>query len=327
MKSFFNIMCLIVISSIFSSCTTIKNIEIQILNPAKIKIIAPDNIVHILEPSFTKDFKITITNPLSGNEEYYREFMSSFDSSLFLSLKESPVFQKSRLVVQKEKDFQSEMQMLSADERQKHISLTFLNLILTDSIKPPYDFEEYDFNYRYIGLYSMSYTIKAEASNMGSPISLYSDFIQDTLVWTGRGNNKEEVENNLPSPAQAISDVGKISAEAYAKIIAPYWTTENRIIYIKSNKYASEAYKSFLNNDLQNAINNWKYLYETGTKNLAAIASFNIALAYEILDDLDNSELWLNNSRNLLKSKKTDEYLQLVKNRIALRPKIDNQLK
>jgi hypothetical protein len=300
-----------------SSCVSYRYIDLQVLNPGTIKLSHHVEELHIIDPQKRGDYDIVIKDTTKRMDEYYKIYIQTFDSLLKTQLENSPFFEDSKVVIQNEKSFQAEMKNISPREKDKHLLVSIAKLSLIDSIKPKTYFIDFDVRYNYYSLYSIYYLFKIELINTGN--SRYEDTFSfhDTLTWTGGGDYKRIAESEIPSTAEAIRETAKNAAEKYANRIAAYWSTEERMLFYNNNKYMRMGYQYFNRNDLDNAIKSWKYLYEAGTPLLASIAAHNIGLAYEMLDDFTNSELWLDNS---LKSKwhiQTEEYLDRIKQRRA----------
>jgi hypothetical protein len=301
-----------------SSCVSYRYIDLQVLNPGTIKIPYQVDEFHIVNSQkMDRDFDVVIKDSAKHPGAYYKMYIQTFDSLLKIKLESSPFFEHSKVVVQNEKSFQAEMKNLSQREKEKHLIASVTKLSLIDTIKPNTESIDYDTRYNYYSLYSIYYLFKLELVNAGS--GRYEDTFSfhDTLTWSGVGDYRQIAESMIPSTPEAILETAKIAAEKYAKRIAAYWSTEERMLFYNNNKYMRSGYHSFTLNDLESAIKSWKYLYDVGTPELASLAAHNIGLVYEMLDDFTNSELWLNNS---LKNKwhiQTEEYLDRIKLRKA----------
>ena len=116
-----------------------------------------------------------------------------------------------------------------------------------------------------------------------------------------------------------------IASDLSVKLV-PNWNTDERQIYFVPNQLMRKAYKYFGTNDLDAAISQWKTVYNLGTVPLASKAAFNIALTYEIKDDLPASKDWLNKAISLKKDSVFIRYQQIIEKRIEDRSKIDKQL-
>lgn len=309
--------------SIFTSCVSYRYIDLQILNPGSSKI--PSNIsLHIEEPEkMDSDHLLSFRDSAINKKYYYKLLVQTFDSTLKARFIESPMFEQSKAVVQKESDLDKEMGRMPSSEMNKHVSLSVRKMEVIEK-KPQVGYNNWDFSYT--ASYSYTYRFRIEMQNIGTEHYYDTSTITDTLTWEAESYYKEMLSDQLPTRREAITDIATMAAEKYARKVAPYWTTEERMLYYSNNKYMRKGYNLYLVNDLDGAIQSWKHLYEVGTPQLASIAAHNIALIYEILDDFDNSELWLDNS---IKSKyhyQTVDYYYRIKERKAGRKKLDEEM-
>lgn len=133
-------------------------------------------------------------------------------------------------------------------------------------------------------------------SNAGKAISspLY---INDSIYWTATYSNNIPISDTLPSRDQAIKEAAQYMAGKIADVLAPYWSNEARC-YFGDVKPAN---KMMLNNDWAGALSLWKSAYEKEVKNLKKKARLanNIALAYELSDEMKEALRWINISCDL----------------------------
>ncbi len=323
MKFLKGLFCFLLVSLV-TSCTTYRFIDIQVLNPGSVKL--PSNITfHIIEPQkVDTEFRI-ILRDTSLNELYlYKLLIHNFDSTLKKHLEASPMFSNSQIVIQNESEFNKNIATKSLDEKKEHVLMSVEKLDLIEQKI----FADYDlWNYDYLATYSFYYKFKIELRNMGTN-QIYDTYtFFDTLSWNSQSYYKELLIRDLPTTSQATVEIGKIAGERYADKIAPFWTSEERMLFYNPNRFLKNGYNQFVANDLEGAIQTWKHLYEVGTPQLASIAAHNIGLMYEMLDDFDNSELWLNNSVKVKYHFQTEEYLDRIKERRGGRKKLDEQMK
>lgn len=309
--------------SIFTSCISYRYIDLQVLNPGSVKL--PSNItLHITDPQkIDSDHLLSFRDTTLNKLYYYKLLIHTFDSTLKARFIESPMFENSQIVIQTEDAFQKEMVNKTFMEKKRHIFMSISKMdVIEKRIEVSYD----DWNYWYMASYSITYKFKIELQNTGNEHYYDTSLFTDTLTWTSNSYNKELLGRDLPTRTEAICEVGSMAAERYAKKVAPFWNTEERMLYYSGNKYMRKGYNQYLANDLEGAIQSWKHLYEVGTPQLASIAAHNIGLMYEMLDDFENSELWLNNSLKLRNHYQTVDYLYRVQERNTGRKKLDEQM-
>jgi hypothetical protein len=215
-------------------------------------------------------------------------------------------------------------------QRKNHYTIELDSIVLADSIFIDYGFfldENGLFNKQKLGVHQIVYVLKFLFSNvafeqMNKPISL-----KDTIRWESFmseiSTNLEPVRKSKTNHYKELADM--IASDLSVKLV-PNWNTVERQIYFVPNQLMRKAYKYFATNDLDAAINQWKTVYDLGTRPLASKAAFNMALTYEIKDDLPASKDWLNKAISLKGDSVFMKYLQVVEKRIEERGKIDKQL-
>lgn len=312
MKYIYVICCLFL-----GSCVSTRYIDVQVLHPASVKIPFTRNLLIELQDPQNISRQITLQDTTHKAEDYLRVFMQTFDSTLAVTLRESPALNNTDIVTGNENNSKNTVAkndlMISVDK-----------ILMTDTIQPNTDV---GYGFYYYSFYDVYYRVQIKVSEVSGNKFFDTRTISDTLSWRGNGNSMEESGRFIPPPIIAVAQAGEMAAKDYAKKLAPYWTKEERILFYNGNKYMREGYKYFLDNQLDNAIKEWKNLYEIGTPQLASIAAHNIAVMYEMLDDVKSSEVWLTNS---LKNKwhyPTELYLNRMIQRVSEKPKLDNQMK
>jgi len=308
---------------LITSCISYRFIDIQVLNPAQAKL-PPGITLHILEPEKTNN----ILNDSALVINLHKQAIHNFDSTFKQYFEKSPMFEKSKAVIQTKKEFQQEMKNKSIEDQKKDILLDIKlfeivekNLGINKKINFIDNFNEADdlmFVRKFI------YRINIQLINMGTDQVYDSYLFSDTLTYSSIYNFKEFAGNDFIF--QVVSEIGKLAADQYADKTAPVWVTEERMLYYNGNKYMRSGYKEFVLDDYEGAVGSWKHLVAVGTPSLASSAAHNIALVYEMKDDIDSCETWLNSSLKIKYRLETDEYLTRIKERLLTRKKMDKQL-
>lgn len=139
-------------------------------------------------------------------------------------------------------------------------------------------------------------------SNKGTAISP-PFYLNDSIYWVATYSEDIPLSDTIPSREQAMKVAAQYMAEKVATALAPYWNSELRW-YFGDVKAAN---KMMSNSDWSGALSLWKSAYEKETKNIkkkARLAS-NIALAYELSDELKEALRWITISCDLFE--KTEE--------------------
>jgi hypothetical protein len=308
MKTVFKLLACICF--LLSSCVSYRYIDIQVLNPASIKIPSKITRLYIVDGTkkldtvdYTKD---SVTVNLSNLP------LESFGSTLKSKLEQTLLFKRTSILVRNTQQIRNDLKNKTIAER-KSIAVVYVRYrIVVDTSQLDNYYSDYYGNYIFYTLF------KLELSNIGTNEVYDSYKPGDTLVWA------RTRERGIPS--KALLEVGRIAAEKYARRIAPYWKTEERVLFYKGNRAMRKGYELFEQNNLEGAMASWKHLYDIGTRPLAGAAAYNIALIYEMLDDLDSCEAWLVKSIASKKYELSAKYLELIQKRKLNNASIDKQI-
>lgn len=291
---------------IITSCTSPRYLDVQILNPAEVKL--PQRIEKIFIVRNNLTYKI---NRIS--DSLYIIFLDNFYDKLRKTLPQSPLFTDCKFYVCNPDSFIKAFKESPYEVRKKYSLFRVDSLALADSLHVA------DSENPFIKL-ELKFSIVGRFSKFSSLDNFVSIRQKDTLFW--EYIDSFEFKDDISVYGQGGSAIGEI----FAQKMAPYWTTEERIFFHNYNKFMKKAYKAYLKNDISGAIAHWKRVYEVGTKHLASFASHNIAVCYEMLDDLDLCEEWLGKSIEARPNSITQNYLEEIKKRRGNVIKLNKQM-
>ena len=125
--------------------------------------------------------------------------------------------------------------------------------------------------------------------------------------------------HNLPKKQQLSTEdyaltVPYILGKSLAKLFAPHWTTEERMLYTDSPTF-KVATKHYLNNEFEEAIQAYMSLANRKDKPVNSIkAAYNAAISYEIIDHLEEASVWANKALELAQThfKRADTELSIT---------------
>lgn len=156
----------------------------------------------------------------------------------------------------------------------------------------------------------------------------------DSLHWEGfdiqDGNAYAEIM--LPSREEAMKQLVIYAAEKMTYVFSPHWVRQDRWYYTHTNSLMKEAEVHAQNAEWMDAIGKWETFYNNQrNKKEKAKAANNIALAYEMLDDMDKAYEWITISHDLFTESTSNNSLerrrsQLHKNEIERRRDNSNRL-
>lgn len=135
---------------------------------------------------------------------------------------------------------------------------------------------------------------------------------EDFKTWDANGDTRNEAFGRLPSPKQAVKQAGYYAGEEYAARISPIWVKSRRSVYIKGNEDMESAKDLVRSGQWDEAAAIWKKYTDAEDSKLAARACFNMAVASEILGNIDAAINWAQKSYELHSTATTREYVNLL---------------
>ncbi|ASB50604.1 DUF6340 family protein [Alkalitalea saponilacus] len=160
---------------------------------------------------------------------------------------------------------------------------------------------------------------------------------KDTLFWNNYPTYLNQPHRNLPEIREGLNTMANFMGQEYTTRIAPYWESVYRPYYRSGHHMFDRA------NDLVN-INNWNqagrvwyYVYENGNNRQKTRAAFNLAVAFEVSGNFDESLAWARVSQELMNNLSSlqvssrekqilSEYIKELERRINDSKKLQEQL-
>jgi hypothetical protein len=135
--------------------------------------------------------------------------------------------------------------------------------------------------------------------------------------WYAKGNSIQDAVVQLIDSKAAVQRVSHMTGLAYGARISPTWYTVEREFYKKTKKdlnFATGSRKAQVN-DWNGAVEFWNRAAQSRNSKIAGRAAYNLALAYEVLGDLDNAKKWVMKSYAEYGNKKARHYASILDER------------
>lgn len=314
LKQFIYSALLIVICGFAFSCITPKYIDIEVLKPAEVNYPYRINKLYILDSQ-----RVAINPSFKTPYEFYKVYWDTFNVAIEKRLKESPLFEDAEVSVVDYSNLYKELQNISFNDR-KNINVCFISpSLISDS-----SHNEVSYNYWFQKI-DLIYALKLEFVNlafMDENKKVYQ--IRDTVYWESPLYSFADVVNSANKDLYIT--LAETSAGSFAAKIAPFWVTEERVIYFNSNKFMKRGYNNFVENNLEAAIGNWQIVYEKGAQYLASSAAQNISVCYETMDSLNLANKWINYAAAISTNRQIWNYQVYLKKRLAESEILKSQL-
>ena len=118
----------------------------------------------------------------------------------------------------------------------------------------------------------------------------------DSLYWEGFdiSDGRAYAEFVVPHAEHALKDLAIYAADKMTYVLTPHWMTQERWYYTLQSSTMREGAAFAEQAKWQEAIDKWESFYTTSNKKVdKAKAASNIALGYEMLDDMESAHTWI----------------------------------
>lgn len=133
----------------------------------------------------------------------------------------------------------------------------------------------------------------------------------DTLFWNRRNEAGERIV--IPPRVTALELATEVFAENFARKFSDNWETVQRVIIVPPVQEFNLAAAYAGENEWENALAIWEKFSQEKYGRLSVCARFNIALAYEMLNDLDQAVEWITHAGKLALIYRNKKEIDLVK--------------
>jgi len=176
-------------------------------------------------------------------------------------------------------------------------------------------------------LYTAQWVVRDKS---GKALDEYTD--RDLIVWnSGILPSKNDAVEGLPDIKDAWWDMGIAMAKSYAVRIVPQWQTGIRNIYMinKFPELSQQAYTAMQRSGYGRAFDIWENMLlscrKRGQKYIKSQITYNMAVACEFRNLLEEAIYWAERSSSFSKKTNTDNYIKLLKIRLKQREHLDQQ--
>ena len=142
----------------------------------------------------------------------------------------------------------------------------------------------------------------------------------DSLYWEGFDISKDGMayaEFVVPHAEHALKELAVYAADKMTYVLTPHWLTQERWYYTLSSSTMREAAALAEQAKWEEAIIKWESFYNNSKKKIdKAKASSNIALGYEMLDDIEIAYEWVLMAEKLFEESTSSKSLE--RRRIAI---------
>lgn len=157
---------------------------------------------------------------------------------------------------------------------------------------------------------SISPLIRAYIPTRTKP--LLSAAPEENIFWDGFGRTLEETNHDLIKEDSLIKESSEFAGELPIKYLLPTWKTSNRYYYISGSVELRDGAVLIRENSWDDALKLWQLANNKKSKKVKMRTAFNIALYYEMHDDIEKAVEWAEKANQIVldkenKNKKSTE--------------------
>jgi len=302
----------------FTACVTMHHCPIETLQPAKLTFEGPKTTIAICAS------ETVLSESIKTNETAIGVPADSLIANILFSLQrhweESPGYEDTQFLIY----------IANTDDLPEASGFDLMVLLDRMQIKNMYYGQQYDFDIWEAYLYTQYMAKWTVRDKTGALIDEYTD--RDLMVWpSGIHEGKLEAVDHLPDVKDAWWDLGIALAQNYAIRIVPQWQMGIRNIYMvnKFPELSQRAYTAMQNEAYARAFGIWETMLFSCRKNwqkgIKSQITYNMAVAYEFQNQLDQAIHWAEQSASLKRKSKTVDYLKLLRERQQHQTRLDLQ--
>jgi hypothetical protein len=125
--------------------------------------------------------------------------------------------------------------------------------------------------------------------------------VTDSIFWEGVFSTQVRAQTQVISETKMIDEASNFAGTLPVKHIVPVWKTVDRVYYSSNKSDMRDASVMARKGEWEKAYHLWKKVYDSNKKKDQMKAAINIALYYEIKDNLDEAIAWVEKSKELAK--------------------------
>ena len=301
------LLCILAITS----CTSITHISIDYMIPAEINF--PESLRRVAivnnasdqvaeNKSFEEQIKLSETSPKLFNFDGDASIMvESFAQSLATAnYFDEVVVCDSAL---RANDRFNREALLSQSETKELVEQLDVDFIISVDNLPLQASRYIDYHPEwntFVGLVDMKVnpTVTIYIPSRSNP--LYVINAKDSIYWEKFGKTEGYVIANQIKENEMIKEASTFAGTLPMKYLLPSWKTVNRTVYVGGNIHMRDAMIYARENNWEQALEIWSNAYNhTKKKKEKMRLANNIALCYEVLDDLENGIEWAEKAQKL----------------------------
>lgn len=133
-------------------------------------------------------------------------------------------------------------------------------------------------------------TVRVYLPNRKNPMVTISP--NDSIFWEEAGNSERDINARLIGEQEMIDQASEFAGTLPVKHLLPSWKTATRYLFCGGSVNMRDAAVYAQEGNWESAIELWKAQYESKQGKKKMQAAYNIAVGYEMQDDIDSALQW-----------------------------------
>jgi hypothetical protein len=147
------------------------------------------------------------------------------------------------------------------------------------------------------------------------------------MNFSAKGTSPQHALAALIAKREAMNRTGFYAGSQYGFRIAPQWINVSREYYTKGSPNLKKAARMARTNNWQDASDIWRRMSVSPSKKTAKRSTYNMAVASEVLGDLDAALDWANKAYREFNSRPALRYSSVLRQRIRDNERVNEQMK
>ena len=148
--------------------------------------------------------------------------------------------------------------------------------------------------------------------------------VSDTISWSDGALSTEKLFEKCPTIKKCLIQSGIQTAIDINRYLSPVWKKEERNFYIIDTKENKTAGKLVLKNEWGKVYNYWLPFTKSSKKQIRSKAEFNMAVASEMLGNIEEAILWATKSNKSVYRYQTEIYMKKLMKRKEVLKQFDS---
>ncbi len=148
----------------------------------------------------------------------------------------------------------------------------------------------------------------------------------NTRRWSEETSGEIDLEDYLEENEDHVNYSFEILGYHYGERVSPLWKQAQRNYYVTSNQGVKEAASLLEQDKYQEAIDTWELYLEHEHKRYQRYATYNIAVAHELLGNLDKAKEWAEKAYYQYRDYQGREYMKTLEERLKEQELLRKQL-